>query len=282
MDKDNKEIVELVDAARGGDQQALETLIRSVQDMIFNLSLRMLGTVPDAEDATQEIIIRILSKLATFRKESAFSTWVYRLAVNSLINYKKSMFSEHPLSFEYYGQDIRYGKTDEVEDLVEGLCKEQCVEELKMSCTNVMLQCLEPESRCIFILGTMFKMDSKVTAEVLNITPENYRQKLCRIRKKVANFLSEYCGLSGTGMCNCHKRINYALSEHRINPKKLEFNSLTPLEGKIVKEYTEEMEELYELALTFENFPNYKSPRAAEEMLGVVLRAAPFKKIQQF
>ena len=66
----------LVDCALSGDTKALEELLVSVQDMIYNLSLRMLGNPCDAEDASQEIFIRIITRLSTFKKESAFSTWV--------------------------------------------------------------------------------------------------------------------------------------------------------------------------------------------------------------
>ena len=97
------------------------------------------------------------------------------------------MFAKYPLDFEFYGNDIRYAKTDEIEDLVDELSREAFAEELKMSCTNVMLQCLDAQSRCIFILGTMFRIDSRTGAEILNMTPENYRQKLSRARKKMAD-----------------------------------------------------------------------------------------------
>lgn len=274
--------MELVNHAVSGDRRSLEILLEGVQDMVFNLSLRMLGMVQDAEDAAQEILIRIISNLSSFRGESAFKTWVYRLAVNYLLNYKKSMFSKQPLSFEYYGNDIRYAKTDEIEDLVDELCREACAEELKMSCTNVMLQCLDPESRCIFILGTMFRLDSRVAAEIFEITPENYRQRLSRIRKKVAEFLAEYCGLSGTGMCSCKKRVNYAISEHRIDPERMEFRSLKTLDDETAHAFKEEMEKLDELAVTFECFPHYKSPVAAKESIDKILNSSSYKRIQEF
>ena len=54
--KTNEEMQALVDQATSGDKDALETLITGVQDMVFNLSLRMLGTFADAEDATQDIL----------------------------------------------------------------------------------------------------------------------------------------------------------------------------------------------------------------------------------
>ena len=99
---ESSKVNELIDLAAGGNGAALEELFAGIQDFVFNLSLRMLGTISDAEDATQEILINVMTKLSTFRRESKFTTWVYRIAVNYLINYKKSMFSHQPLSFEYY------------------------------------------------------------------------------------------------------------------------------------------------------------------------------------
>jgi RNA polymerase sigma factor (sigma-70 family) len=76
-DNVQQDIGELIDLAILGDKRALENLLLSVQDLVFNLSLRMLGTVNDAEDATQEIMIKVMTHLSTFRKESAFSTWAF-------------------------------------------------------------------------------------------------------------------------------------------------------------------------------------------------------------
>ena len=104
--KTNEELSILIDKATSGDEKSLETIIASVQDLVFNLSLRMLGVFPDAEDATQEILLKVITHLSSFKKESSFSTWVFSIASNHLKNYKKSMFAQHPLSFEYYGYDI--------------------------------------------------------------------------------------------------------------------------------------------------------------------------------
>ena len=99
-----EEELKLVNQAAAGDKAALETILCSVQDMVFNLSLRMLGMIPDAEDATQEILIKVMTRLDSFRRESRFSTWVFRIAVNHLKNFRKGMFSQRPLSFEIYGK----------------------------------------------------------------------------------------------------------------------------------------------------------------------------------
>mgnify|MGYP000913815777 FL=1 len=279
---DKIEINQWIEAAIDGDKNALERLLLSVQNLIFNLSLRMLGSVHDAEDATQDILIRIMTNLLSFRRESSFQTWVYRLSVNYLINYKKSIFSKRPLDFEFYGNDIRFGKTDEVEDFINETDRARFAEELKLSCTNVMLQCLDAENRCIFILGTMFRIDSKTAGEALEITPAAYRKRLSRARKKMAAFLTEYCGLTGTGTCSCSKRVTYAISKGRLNPNGLEYTKLPILEQPILMEYKEEMEKLDALACTFEESPHYVSTILAGELMAKLLSSTSLKKIQKY
>lgn len=95
----NEELLALIEKATAGDKESLETVILSVQDLVFNLSLRMLGSFPDAEDATQDILLKIITRLSSFKGESAFSTWVFRIAANHLKNYQKHMFAKFPLSF---------------------------------------------------------------------------------------------------------------------------------------------------------------------------------------
>ena len=253
------EVFQSIDKAIRGDKGALQSILISVQDMVYNLSLRMLGSPHDAEDAVQEIMIKIITQLSTFRKESTFSTWVYRIATNYLINCKKSMFAQRPLSFEYYGEDINAGFIPNTGDLTGGIDEGILAEELKLSCTNVMLQCLDPESRCIYVLGVMFKADSKVCGEILGISSDTYRQRLSRTRKKVAEFLGNYCGLSKTGACNCKKRVGYAIQTHRLDPKKLEYSSLEKLPKADTFGFTQAMEEMDELSLIFADLPKYRS-----------------------
>ena len=84
-------------------------------------------------------------------------------------------------------------------DLSGGVDRALLEEELKLSCSNVMLQCFEPQDRCVFILGTMFKVDSRVAAEMLEMTPRRTGSGSRALRKRMAAFLGEYCGLAGGG-----------------------------------------------------------------------------------
>lgn len=275
---ENKEIVMFIDKAVAGDKTAMEKVLENVQDLIFNLSLRMLGTISDAEDATQEIMLRIMTHLSTFRKESAFSTWVYRLATNYLINYKKSLFASGHLSFEYYGKDIDNGflPQDPTVQAEESLL----AEELKQSCTNVMLQCLDAESRVIYVLGVMFKVNSRICGEILEITPEAYRQKLTRVKTKLNAFMKEYCGLGG-GKCDCGKRVTYAIKTGRLSKDRKEYSELKKLDANLRNEYISAMDELDELSLVFANLPMYKSTDKATDFIKSLISSKSIETIRK-
>ncbi len=267
MDKNTEELFALVDKATAGDREALEAVILNVQDLVFNLSLRMLGTFPDAEDAAQDILLKVITHLSSFNKESAFSTWVFRIAVNHLKNYQKHMFAKHPLSFEFYGEDIKNGNIHDVPDLTQNVEKALLAEELKLSCTNVMLQCLDAESRCIFVLGTMFQTDSRIAGEILGISPEAYRQRLSRVRKKMADFLSEYCGEYGNGTCRCADRINYAIQNHRIHPAHQDFAAADEIERQTMLDVKAAMEEIDDLAQNFSFAKLYATPEQTRQFM---------------
>ena len=72
----------LVEKANSGDKNALELVVIEIKDLVYNLSLKMLLFPEDAKDATQEILIKIITHLSTFNHKSQFKTWVYRVATN--------------------------------------------------------------------------------------------------------------------------------------------------------------------------------------------------------
>ncbi len=279
--KTNQEMQALVGQATAGDKKALETLVAGVQDMVFNLSLRMLGTFADAEDAAQDILLKMITHLSSFRGDSAFTTWVFRIAVNHLKNYKKHMFARFPLSFEYYGDDIENGKIQDVPDLTQNVEKELLAEELKMSCTNVMLQCLDPESRCIFILGTMFQLDSRIAGEILEMTPEAYRQRLSRARRKMADFLGQYCGEYGGGRCKCKDRVNYAIQNHRIHPLQLDYTAASEIPVQTIVDVKNAMEEIDGLSQDFSFCKPYRSPERTRNLIQEFLDSTQLSVVQK-
>ena len=94
---------QLVEQAREGNEEALEAVVRGIQDRIYNLSLRMLWHPSDAEDATQEILLKVITHLSQFRQESAFTTWVYQIATNHLLTTRRHRAESTPLTFAFIG-----------------------------------------------------------------------------------------------------------------------------------------------------------------------------------
>src|ERR1700744_4355612 len=97
---------ELVDRAKAGERDALDQLVRATKDLVFNLAVRMLGSPTDAEDATQEILIKIVTHLASFRGDSAFRTWAYRIPTNHLLTTRKRGAELRADSFEQLGETL--------------------------------------------------------------------------------------------------------------------------------------------------------------------------------
>ena len=95
--------------ALDGDRDALDSLVRGLQGDIYGLSLRMLWNREDAEDATQEILVRTVTRLSQFDFRSKLKTWVYRIAVNYILDVKKSPVERLHLTFERFADDLLDG-----------------------------------------------------------------------------------------------------------------------------------------------------------------------------
>ena len=94
-DRKRQKLEALAEQAKAGSKEAVEEILIEIQDMVFNLSLRMLGTIHDAEDASQEILIKVMTHLSGFRGER-FHDVGFSIATNHLLNYKKHLFANAP------------------------------------------------------------------------------------------------------------------------------------------------------------------------------------------
>src|SRR6185312_220073 len=148
----------LVMRVRSGERRAFEELVRRHQTWIYNIALRMLMHPQDAEDATQEILIKSLTRLASFEGRSSFRTWLYRIAVNHLLNMKRGRLEDPSLSFRRYGEDL-----DNIPDLdppdpnAASPDARLLINEAMLACTSGMLLCLDREQRMAYILGAIFE-----------------------------------------------------------------------------------------------------------------------------
>jgi RNA polymerase sigma-70 factor (ECF subfamily) len=95
----------LVARASRGDVEAFTKLVRANSSLVYRVSLRMLGT-DDAQDASQEVWIRVWRNMRTFRGDSAFSTWLYRITVNTCLSMRQR--ESRRQDREYSGEEIPY------------------------------------------------------------------------------------------------------------------------------------------------------------------------------
>ena len=102
-------IEEVARRALDGDRDALDRLVTDLQSDVYRLALRMLWNREDAEDATQEILVRVVTRLAQFDFRSRLKTWVYRIAVNYVLDVKKSPVERMNLNFKRFAEDLGDG-----------------------------------------------------------------------------------------------------------------------------------------------------------------------------
>src|SRR5688572_16477417 len=212
--------------AKDGDRAALESIIRAVQPDVYRLAMRFLWHPQDAEDATQEILIRVITRLASFRGESSFRTWVYRVACNALLTLRKQRMEQRAVSFEEFGEDLAQGLSDEALQVETDPDRSLLLEEVKIGCTTAMLLCLDRNHRLAYILGEILELDHNEAADVLEITTVAFRKRLSRARASVTSFMTSNCGLiDPANACRCHRRVDAAITLGRVKPASLLFAS---------------------------------------------------------
>ena len=215
------ELEDFAQQAVGGDRDALDRLVRALQGDIYGLALRMLWNREDAEDATQEILVRTATRLSQFDFRSKLKTWVYRIAVNYILDVKKSAIERLHLSFDQFRDNLTEGLS--VEDATDSE-QSLLIEEVKVGCTLAMLQCLDRPQRLAYVLGDIMELSGPEAAEVLEISPDLFRKRLQLARATVLSFTKAYCGLaSDAAPCRCNRQVAGALRDGRINAHQLTF-----------------------------------------------------------
>jgi RNA polymerase sigma factor (sigma-70 family) len=215
----------LVALAQGGNRRALEQLVARHGPWIFNVAARMVWRRDDAADVTQEVLVKVITRLSTFRGESAFRTWLYRIVVNHVINLKKKQPLESASRpFESFVQDLYEAGDAPTPDEPGGVPAALLVEEAKIGCTLAMLMCLDRRQRVVFVLGEILGVTDRVGAEITELSPENFRQVLARARRDLYSFMQDKCGLvNQANPCRCARKTRGFIDKGYVDPKHLQF-----------------------------------------------------------
>jgi hypothetical protein len=159
--------------------------------------------------------------LSQFDFRSRLKTWVYRVAVNYILDVKRSPVERMHLTFDRFADDLADGlSSDGPTDCERSLL----VEEVKIGCTFGMLQCLDRPHRLAYVLGEILDLSGPEAAEALGISPDLFRKRLQHARTAIEAFTRAYCGLaSDSAACACPRRVSPALRLGRVNPDALDF-----------------------------------------------------------
>ncbi len=201
----------LVHEAIGGDKEALERLIALHQAWIYNIARKMVFDPDDASDVTQEILIKMITKLSTYDPgKASFRTWLYRIVANHVIAMRRNRLEERFSTLSLDSDDWKH-PVREIADARPGSRPDYAmmVDESRISCLNGILFCLNREQRLVFILGVVFNVTDVMGSEMLGITRANFRKRLSRSRRRIFNFLNDRCSLvNEKNPCRCAKAID--------------------------------------------------------------------------
>jgi RNA polymerase sigma factor (sigma-70 family) len=211
---------ELVDLAKAGDRVALEKLVLRHQAWIYNIAVRMVFHPHDAEEVTQEVLVKLITRLDTFKGESRFRTWLYRIAANHVLNMKRRGAEERVTTFADYGAAIDATPDLDLPDPRSvPVALPLLVEEAKNGCTMGMLLCLDRKQRLIFTLGEILGASDTVGGEVLQMIADNFRQCLARARRDLHSFMNGQCGLvNKDNPCRCPKKTRGFIEAGHVDP----------------------------------------------------------------
>src|SRR5437773_425022 len=254
----------LVSRARSGEREALDEIVRRHQAWIYNIAVRMLYHPQDAEDATQEVLIKALTRLSSFEGRSSFRTWLYRIVVNHVLNTKRGRLEPEAMTFSCYGHGLANTPDLDPPDSTSVAADVRLlVDEARITCTAGMLLCLDRGQRLIYILGEIFEVSDTVAAELLELSRENFRQRLARARRDLHNFMNDKCGLvNRANQCRCAKKTRGFIDAGHVDPENLLFaRDRVRQVREVVPEVYETIKTLdQQCATIYRQHPFYESP----------------------
>lgn len=207
---------DIVRQAVEGDAAAVRAIVRGLQRPFYNLALRLLMVPADAEEATQEALLRVITRLSAFDGHSKFSTWAWRVAVRRILDFRDGARRGAMLTFDGFVEDLQDGLERDAPDPEDALVLQQ----VKIGCGRALLQCLDGDHRVAYVLGEILELTGTEAADVLGIDAATYRKRLSRARSRISAHLNKACGVvNPDAPCTCAGRVRRAHDLGRLVPQ---------------------------------------------------------------
>lgn len=186
---------ELITLLKQKDREAFKTIVASWQDMVYNTALGILQNEEDAEDIAQEVFMQVYESIGSFKEESKFSTWVYRIAVSKALDHIRKKKTKKRFAFiqSLYGKDDRM-MTDPPDFFHPGVKLEN-----KENATYLFkaMEKLPANQKTAFVLNKMEGLSYAEIADIMKLSASAVDALLQRSRQNLKKHLKEYYAKNG-------------------------------------------------------------------------------------
>ena len=262
----DRPLEELARLAAAGDSEALSRLVEEVQHPVYRLALRFLGHPEDAKDASQEILVRLITHLGSFEGRSQFMTWAYTVAVRQLMRTRKRLIESSVQGPETFAAFLDQGMSERDFTAEEAEYRLLCAE-VRISCTYGMLLCLSRPLRASYILGDAMGMPDTVAADICGISRTAHRQRLARARQTMRHIIADRCGLiDASNPCRCGKQIEASFAAGIMDRDDLMFaehprTDAGPIEIGTIERAAEQLDLALAMSEVYRSDPSFAAPR---------------------
>jgi len=187
VNADKADDLSLINRFKAGDISAFEEILLRHQDKIYNLCRRMLGNSHDAEDAAQDVFLKAYQNLNRFKPESSLHTWLFRIAVNTCIDYKRKPF------FESLFKTSTEGDVFVIERPADSPSPDRLYESKQIDdAIQLALSRLSAKLRVVIVLKEIEGLPYDKIAEVLDVSIGTVKSRISRAREELKEFLKKF------------------------------------------------------------------------------------------
>lgn len=177
----------IIEKVLGGDANAFEELVLKYEKTVYNLALRMVGDRDDASDMTQEAFIKAYGSLSSFRGDSKFSVWIYRIATNVCLDFLRSKSRKQQVSLTVSGDDDEDAQLDIPDPKADP--EQQLMQKMSMQSVEEGLKTLPDKQRQILVMRELGGMSYAEIGAALSLEEGTVKSRIFRARKRLCTFL---------------------------------------------------------------------------------------------
>ena len=183
--------LDLIRRARLDDTSAYEELVRRYYSKIYGLVYGMVSNREDAEDVVQEVFVKAWKALRHFREQSGFYTWIYRIAVNRTINFRKKRNRRRTVDLEEFDPDIKQAESYKEFSSKGSVLRKMNLSEFQKK-MNEALETLSDKHRAVVVMHDVQGMSHGEIAKVMGCSEGTARSRLFYARKQLQAELAEF------------------------------------------------------------------------------------------